>query len=134
MEINFHVTREWLERKLKECDDTHVAAGESLQVQVETNSLPWGIYNPQGEIVRRGVSTTVRAKMSCTMIEQYSGGGVKVRLGVVYSSDPNSENRAFSDATPSGSAEMMIQARRPAIKLFEPGAEYYVDFTKAPKS
>lgn len=105
-----------------------------MKVTVETNHLPPGIYNPQGEVASREVGMTVRAKMSCNMIEQYSGGGVKVRLGAVYSSDINSENRAFSDATPSGSVEMMIQGGRPAIKLFEPGADYYIDFTKAPKS
>lgn len=76
---------------------------------------------------------TVRAKMQCHAVESYVGGGVKVRLGAVYSSDPNSENRAFSDATPQGSVEMHIQGGKPAAKAFVPGKHYYVDFTEAPE-
>lgn len=134
MKMTFDVTREWLEKTLKKCDDSNVSAGGTMRVEVDTNVAQNGIYNPLGEVARREVGMTVRAKMSCNMIEQYAGGGVKIRMGAVYSSDPNSENRAFSDATPSGSCEMMIQGGRPAIKLFEPGEFYYVDFTKAPKS
>lgn len=74
----------------------------------------------------------VRAKMQCHVVEQYPGGNVKVKLGAVYSSDPNSENRAFSDATPEGSVILGIAANKPAAKMFEPGKHYYVDFTEAP--
>lgn len=75
---------------------------------------------------------TVRAKMLCNTITHFNGGHVKVQMGAVYSSDPNHENRAFADATPSGSVEMMIQGNKPAAKMFEVGKEYYVDFTEAP--
>lgn len=132
MKLTFGVTREWLEKTLKRYDESMPEGGQ-ISIEVESNSLPRGLYNPQGEVASREVNSTVRAKMSCNMIEQYAGGSVKIRLGAVYSSDINSENRAFSDATPSGSCEMMIQGGRPAIKLFEPGEFYYVDFTKVPK-
>ncbi len=133
MKMTFHVTKEWLERKLREFDDANVAAGSYKIVEIETTNPPPGTTNIQGEVASREVGMTVRAKMACTELSTYSGGGVKVKLGAVYSNDPNSENRAFSDATPSGSCEMMIQGGRPAIKLFEAGAEYYVDFLKVQK-
>ena len=48
----------------------------------------------------------------------------------VYSSDPNHENKAFWDATPSGSITLWIN--NPAgFATFEVGKEYYVDFTPA---
>lgn len=81
----------------------------------------------------------VRAKMKCMNIERMSWGPpqkdqVKVNMGVVYGSDPNHENRAFSDATPSGSLSITIQGDKPAASMFEAGKEYYVDFTEAPKT
>lgn len=81
---------------------------------------------------------TVRAKMKCHSIETVDFGGseknrqVKVRMGAVYGSDPNHENRAFADATPSGSVELTIQGDKPAAKMFTAGKEYYVDFIEAP--
>ena len=74
---------------------------------------------------------TVRAKMQCHSITDF-GNAVQIKMGAVYSSDPNSENRAFSDATPSGSVEMMIQSDKPAAKMFKVKAYYYVDFEEAP--
>lgn len=136
MKIVFDVTESYLLRKLQEFRDEQAKQGHpltSMKVEVDSDSLPRGIYNPQGEAAFREVGTTVRAKMACTELATYSGGGVKVKLGAVYSNDPNSENRAFSDATPSGSCEMMIQGGRPAIKLFEAGAEYFLDFVKVQK-
>lgn len=55
---------------------------------------------------------------------------VKVQMAPVYSDDPNSENKKFWDATPSGSLELYI-SNKPAADLFEQDKEYYVDFTKA---
>jgi hypothetical protein len=75
---------------------------------------------------------TVRAKMQCHEVTSFQGGNIRVRLGAVYSNDPNSENRAFADATPQGSVEMHIQGNKPAAKMFEAGKHYYVDFTEAP--
>lgn len=134
MKMTFQVTKEWLYLRLQEFESRGLNPDrDSLKVEVDSVSLPRGLYNPQGEVASREVVGTVRAKMACTELATYSGGGVKVKLGAVYSNDPNSENRAFSDATPSGSCEMMIQGGRPAIKLFEAGAEYFLDFTKVQK-
>ena len=53
-----------------------------------------------------------------------------VGLSPVYSIDPGSENKAFWDATPSGSIEMQIN-NPDGFATFELGKEYYVDFTSA---
>ncbi len=55
----------------------------------------------------------------------------KVNLGAVCGKE--GENKDFSDATPSGACWMQISDGRPAADFFEPGADYYVTFTKAPK-
>ena len=55
--------------------------------------------------------------------------GTEVFLSPVYSDDPQSENKVFWDATPSGNFRMMIK-NEAAAKYFENGAEYYIDFTK----
>ncbi len=75
---------------------------------------------------------TVRAKMKVTSITK--GGDarkpyVQVKLGAVYSSDPQSENRSFACATPSGELSLNIDSGRPAADAFELGGEYYVDVT-----
>jgi hypothetical protein len=51
-----------------------------------------------------------------------------VKLAPVYSDDPNSENKLFWTATPSGSVQLAINNPRGA-EVFEIGKEYYVDFT-----
>lgn len=51
-------------------------------------------------------------------------------MSPVYSDNPNSENRAFWDATPCGDLRMTIK-NEAAAKHFEPNKEYYVDFTPA---
>lgn len=77
---------------------------------------------------------SVVAKMRCNITEtakhQY-GQTMKVRLGAVYGKE--GENKDFSAATPSGECWMQIDTGRAAAEFFEPGAEYYVTFTKAPK-
>lgn len=72
----------------------------------------------------------VRAKMYCGGKYDVTGG-VQIHLTAVYSNDPNSENKAFSDATPSAEMTMFIAGGKPAADLFEAGKEYYLDFTKA---
>ena len=74
----------------------------------------------------------VRAKMKCSSAakQEEFGGDTVVRLDAVYSSDPNSENKSFSDYTPSASVIMTISKGKPAADQFVVGAEYYVDFTK----
>lgn len=48
----------------------------------------------------------------------------------VYSDDPASENKAFWDATPSGSLQLGV-VNPEAWKHFEIGKAYYLDFTPA---
>lgn len=76
----------------------------------------------------------VRCKFVYQGIETWQGpqGYIsrKMRFGVVYSSDPNSENKKFWDATPGGLIELTT-VNENAVKAFEIGKEYYVDFTPA---
>lgn len=73
----------------------------------------------------------VRAKFVCTTIEEFAGGHKKVKMGAVYSQN-TAENADFSDASPSGSFEIMINAGRPAANAFVPGKKYYLTLTEAP--
>ncbi|SRR5258706_7767624 len=75
---------------------------------------------------------TVRAKMKCNSITKTGDAKkpqVNVKLGAVYSNDPESENRSFANATPSGELSLNIDAGRPAAEAFELGGEYYIDIT-----
>jgi len=73
---------------------------------------------------------SVRAKFKVNAITDYGrDGGKKVEMRPVYSADPEHENKAFWEATPSGSIEMHIKTS--AAEAFEVGSEYYVDFTPA---
>ncbi len=74
----------------------------------------------------------VRAKFKVTKMEQH-GPDFSVVLDPVHSNDPNHENKAFWDATPSGKIEMYINGQGRADHLgFKLGEEYYVDFEPAP--
>lgn len=75
----------------------------------------------------------VRAKMQCRAMETTDFGTWKqnkVSLGAVYGT--TSENKDFSDATPSGECWMAISDGVPAAEFFKPGKKYYVTFTEAP--
>lgn len=50
-----------------------------------------------------------------------------VKMSPVFSDKPDSENKAFWDATPQGSFEMSCIHEG----SFEPGQEYYIDITPA---
>lgn len=76
----------------------------------------------------------VRAKFTVQSIERqlsYQGKEVHtVKMAPVYSNDPESENRKFWEASPSGSLQLgMVNAE--AVNQFELGKEYYLDFTPA---
>jgi len=73
---------------------------------------------------------TVRAKMRA-YVTKFQNGDAQVSMNAVYSNDPLSENKAFSDATPNGTVTLVIANGKAAASFFESGAEYYVDFTKA---
>jgi hypothetical protein len=72
----------------------------------------------------------VRAKFVCTGIQDYPEYENKtVSLSpVITGSD---ENKSFAKYTPSGSISLSISYETQAIKCFEEGKEYYVDFSAA---
>lgn len=75
----------------------------------------------------------VRAKFKCSAVnlptenDPYVGA---VQLYPVYSSEPESENAKFFNATTGGMIQLNI-VNAEAAKSFEVGKEYYVDFTPA---
>lgn len=71
----------------------------------------------------------VRAKFICESVTKYTDGGKHVALRACYNNAP--ENKAFNDATPSGEIKITISKGKPAADLFEPGREFFVDFTPA---
>lgn len=73
------------------------------------------------------MSQTVRAKFTCTH-KSSATGIAQVSMMPVYSG--SEENKAFFDATPSGSVSMGI-LRPEAAEFFEVGKSYYLDFTPA---
>lgn len=79
------------------------------------------------------MSSTVRAKFVCNA-KIPTGGQTTVFFHAVYSNKDgtrNEENKAFSDATPSGSVSISIVNDKPALQAFEQGKSYYLDFTPA---
>lgn len=112
--MQFNVTKEWLLNKLAEME----AAGvDETCCTVGTDVLPKGIV--------------VRAKMRCNTVQTTGSErhpNRNIQLGAVFSNDPQSENKSFANATPSGSVMLNIDPGRPAADAFELGAEYYVDF------
>lgn len=78
---------------------------------------------------------TVRAKFSVVSkiangVSHVDGGTSLVTMTTVYSDDPASENKAFTESTPSGQITMTIADNKPALGEFIVGGEYYVDFTR----
>ena len=81
----------------------------------------------------------IRAKMSCISVKSTAylmpGDGFKkhynetVELSAVAYGDSD-ENKSFSEATPFARVEMTISNQK-ALGAFEPGEDYYVDFTPA---
>lgn len=73
------------------------------------------------------MSQKVRAKFVCESVENFQGSKT-AKLRAVYGTE--SENADFTKYTPSGSIEINITEDAPAANVFEPGKNYYVDFTK----
>lgn len=77
------------------------------------------------------MSNSLRAKFRCDEVTNYGyGGHQKVKMNTVYSSTRGTEDNQFSEATPSGSLEMMISAKG-AIGWLKPGVKYILTFTEA---
>lgn len=72
---------------------------------------------------------SVRAKFKCQSKTEHGNESVSIRLEPVIGGSP--ENDSFYRWTPGGYVQ--IDCMNPkASEEFEVGAEYYVDFTKAP--
>ncbi len=69
----------------------------------------------------------VRAKFKCSSKTIYEGENKQVTLAPV--TGGSEENKEFWKYSPSGEIKMTING--PASDLFEPGKEYYIDFTPA---
>ncbi len=77
---------------------------------------------------------TIRAKFKLNEEQRFEGlASRRYKFGTVYSNAPDSENKAFWDATPQGSIEMTV-TNKDAWPFFELGREYYLDFTPAPEA
>jgi len=73
---------------------------------------------------------SVRAKFKVGCKQECPSGATQISMHAVYSSDPNHENKVFTDETPSGNFILNITKPGTAA-FFEIGQEYYLDFTKA---
>jgi len=73
----------------------------------------------------------VRTKFVCSEVTKQQhwdkSKGFLYRAKFYAVHDGSEENKAFFDATPAGNLELATYKR----DLFEPGVEYYLDFTKA---
>ena len=72
----------------------------------------------------------VRAKFVVDEKKIDDNGAGEVFLSAVYDSDPDSENGKFFEFTPSAEIRMSV-VNTEAMKTFEEGKEYYVDFKLA---
>lgn len=75
------------------------------------------------------MNNTTRCKFRCDSIERNVTNG-KAKLSPVYSSDINTEDHKYCNATPGGKLELNLY---PAEKsdFFTPGKFYFIDITEA---
>jgi hypothetical protein len=71
----------------------------------------------------------IRAKLVCVSKEETSGDQKVIKFQAV--TNGCEENKSFSRWTPSANLEMYVSNEAPAHNCFEPGKEYYLDFTVA---
>lgn len=71
---------------------------------------------------------TARCKFKVASVTHHAYGGRTMRLEAQYDSPLSAEDRAFSNATPSGSMEVNIQNER-VFDIFQPGKEVWIDIT-----
>lgn len=78
--------------------------------------------------------TTVRTKFRVNSVTKYDGIGVRLELFSVVNQNGNSGKKSQSwNATPTGKIELQIN-NLSAAQQFEPGKEFYVDFTEVVNS
>lgn len=75
----------------------------------------------------------IRAKFYVTNKIPSYGDSVVIGLSAVYSDKPDSENKKFTDASPSGQISIHIAKGKEVGDKFVMGKHYYVDFTEAEK-
>lgn len=71
----------------------------------------------------------VRAKFKVDTVTLHTNGENIKMSAVCY--DDNDENKSFSKWTPTGSYEMFVNNEK-IFGVFQPGQEYYLDFTPVP--
>lgn len=69
-----------------------------------------------------------RCKFTVESVTHHAYGGRTVKLQTAYDTALSQEDRAFSNATPSGSMEVVIQNEK-VFDVFRPGMKVYVDVT-----
>ena len=77
-----------------------------------------------------GNTTKLRAKFYVNSFTDFGHGMKRVNLNAVYCNKANTENNQFSQATPSGTMEMMVSSEA-AKNFFTIGKSYYLDITEA---
>ncbi|OCK53186.1 hypothetical protein BA768_01125 [Chryseobacterium sp. CBo1] len=70
---------------------------------------------------------TVKAKFKCEAVTNFETAK-EVKLSAVYGT--SEENKDFSKYTPSGHLSIRIDNETEASTYFEPGSEYYLEFSK----
>ena len=71
----------------------------------------------------------VRAKFNCHYIQKQEGSDAVI-VNMMAVIDGSEENKSFSEYTPSGQLNIVID-KGEARNFFEEGKDYYLDFTKA---
>lgn len=74
------------------------------------------------------MSLKICAKFRCTSVKKIEGGQEVVEMSPVTSG--SDDNKTWSKYTPCGSLSMTITAEG-AVGHFEPGRQYFLDFTPA---
>lgn len=71
---------------------------------------------------------TARCKFTVESVTHHAYGSREVKLATHYDQALSQEDRAFSNATPSGSMTVVIQNPK-VFDVFKPGQKVYVDVT-----
>lgn len=72
----------------------------------------------------------LRAKFKVDSMTDFGYGSKQVKMSTVYSNTRGTEDNQFSQATPSGSLEMMVSAPG-AQDFLKPGVKYILTFEEA---
>jgi hypothetical protein len=71
---------------------------------------------------------TARCKFTVESVTHHAYGAREVKLAAHYDQPLSQEDRAFSNATPTGSMTVLIQNEK-VFDIFQPGRKVYVDIT-----